>query len=113
MKTKHMIAAGGLALSLVAGIGLGASVAEAAAPIGAVAKANAVADRAGVEQVNYRHRGYYGGRPYYGRPYYGYGRPYYGRPYWSPPVVYRPYRPAPYYYAPVPYYAPPAYYYPY
>ena len=110
MKTKHMIAAGGLALSLVVGIGLGASIAEAAAPMGAVAKTPAtVVGTAGVEQVNYYHRPYHGGR-YYGRPYYG--GPYYGRPYWGPPVVYRPYRPAPYYYAPY-YYAPPAYYYPY
>jgi hypothetical protein len=109
MKTKQMIAAGGLALSLVAGIGLGVSVAEAAAPMGAAAKTHAVAttgEKAGVEQVNYYHRHHYHGRPYYGRPYYG-------RPYWGPPVVYRPYRPVPYYYAPVPYYAPPAYYYPY
>ena len=104
MKTKQIIAAGGLALSLAAGIGLGANVAEAAAPIGAVAKAqpavHAAGGQAGVEQVNYYHR------PYYGRPYYGWSyRPY---RYWGPPVVYRP---APYYYAP--YYAPPAYYYPY
>ncbi len=101
MNTKTMIAAGGLAMALAIGAGAGAG-AQAAAPVGAVGVTKALATpdgRAGVEQVHYRHR------YYYGRPYYGW-RPY--RPYWGPPVVYRP---APYYYAP--YYAPPVYYYPY
>ena len=63
MSTKHVIAAGGLALSLVAGVGVGAGVAHAAAPIGAVA-ASPSAGKSGVEQVHYYRPPYYGGRPH-------------------------------------------------